>query len=340
MLDKQYIASDRDQYRERLESYLETVLQRGVSLRDWDGQEKLPVFLARLYRLFEARIGQTPLLFMAATQGGEHTPAEIAKHLDLAEAKFEGIVVYSAERLAAPFRARLIASGVAFAVPGNQLFVPDLATDLREYYRAPKPERADKLSPSAQLVLFYHLLNGERTRSWTATELTEPLRYSIMTTSRALDELANVRLGRIERRGRKKHLSFREEGRLLIDMAKTFLVRPERRLDHVRWLKEPPGLPLAGEHALASLSDLSPPAAPPVYAVTADQMRDLVADGSAEMTEADYDADGTLATWRYDPQVLVRNHTVDPLSLFAQFWDDADERLSMAADRLLERWTW
>ena len=40
-----------------------------------------------------------------------------------------------------------------------------------------------------------------------------------MTTSRARDELANVGLGRIERLGRKKLLSFRAEGRLLLDMA-------------------------------------------------------------------------------------------------------------------------
>ena len=340
MFDNQHFALDGDQYREHLQSYLETVLQRRVSLRNWSGQEKLPVFLARLYRFLETRIGQTPLLFMAATQGGKHTPAEIAKHLGLAKIEFDGILVYSAERLAAPFRARLIASGVAFAVPGNQLFVPDLATDLREHYRAPKPARTDKLSPSAQLVLFFHLLNGEPARPWTATELTEPLRYSIMTTSRARDELANVGLGRIERLGRKKHLSFRAEGRSLIDMAKTLLIRPERRLDHVRWLKEPPGLPLAGEHALARISDLNPPATPPVYAVTAEQMRALVVDGWADLSEANYDADGTLATWRYDPRALARDHTVDPLSLFAQFWDDADERLSMAADRLLERWTW
>ena len=44
MLDIPQITSDGDQYRERLESYLETVLQCGVSLRDWGGQEKLPVF--------------------------------------------------------------------------------------------------------------------------------------------------------------------------------------------------------------------------------------------------------------------------------------------------------
>ena len=340
MLENRPIVSDRDQYRERLEGYLETVLQRSASLKEWSGHERLPVFLTRLYRFFETRIGRTPLLFMSATQAEEHTPAEVAKHLDLAKPEFDGIVVYSAERLAARFRARLIEGGVAFAVPGNQLFVPELATDLREHFRGPKPQRPDKLSPSGQLVLFFHLLEGEQARQWTPTELTEPLRYSIMTMSRAFDELATVGLAQIERRGRNKRLSFRAEGRLLIDMAKTLLVRPARRLDLIRWLREPPDLLLAGEHALARLSDLSPPSAPPVYAVTPEQMRDFLADGWAVPREADYDSDATLATWRYDPRVLARNGLVDPLSLFAQFWDDPDERMSMAVDQLLERWTW
>ena len=245
-----------------------------------------------------------------------------------------------AERLAARFRARLIAGGVAFAVPGNQLFVPELATDLREHFRGAKPARPDKLSPSAQVVLFFHILKGGQVRLWTPTALTEPVGYSIMTMSRALDELAAVGLARIERRGRKKVVRFRAEGRLLIDMAKTLLIRPERRLDHIRWLKRPPDLPLAGEHALARLSDLSPPSAPPVYAVTPEQMGDLLAGGWVDLSEGDYDSDGTLGTWRYDPRVLARNHIVDPLSLFAQFWDDPDERLCMAVDQVMEEWTW
>lgn len=340
MLDNRHIPSDRGQYRDRLEAYLETILKRDVPLKDWDGHEALPVFLTRFYQFFETRIGQTPLLFMSANQTAEHTPAEIKKHLELAKEGFDGIVVYSAERLTSVFRARLIAAGDAFAVPGNQLFIPELAMDLREHFRAQKPERPDKLSPSAQLVLFFHLIKGEQGRSWTPTELTEPLRYSIMTMSRAFDELATVGLARIERRGRRKLLSFCSEGRLLIDASKTFLIRPERRLDHVRWRKQPPDLPLAGEHALARFSDLSPPAAPPVYAVTPEQIRDLLSAGWAEQREADYDSDGALATWRYDPRILAQNQIVDPLSLFAQFWDDPDERLSMAVERLLEQWTW
>ena len=57
------------------------------------------------------------------------------------------------------------------------------------------------------------MAEGEQARLWTPTELTEPLRYSIMTMGRAFYELAAVGLAQIERRGRKKLLSFRAEGR-------------------------------------------------------------------------------------------------------------------------------
>ena len=335
MLESRPISPDDSHFRDQLEGYLEAILQREVPLKDWDGHKTLPVFLTRLYRFFETRTGQTPLLFMWARPASEHTPAEINKHVDLARRGFDGIVVYSAERLTARSRARLIAGGVAFAVPGNQLFIPELATDLREYFRAPKPERPDKLSPSAQLFLFFHLLQDKPARPWTPTELTGPLQYSIMTTSRAFDELAAVGLARVERHGRRKLLSFRSERRSLIDVSKTLLIRPERQLNHVRWRKRPPDLPLAGEHALARFSDLSPPTTPPVYAVAPQQLRDLLAVGWADRSEAAYDSDGALATWRYDPGILARNQVIDPLSLFAQFWDDPDERLSMAVDRLL-----
>jgi hypothetical protein len=42
-------------------------------------------------------------------------------------------------------------------------------------------------------------------------------------------------------------------------------------------------------------------------------------------------ADALIETWRYDPHTLSRGETVDPLSLHAQFWDHADERVAQAA---------
>ena len=329
-------SSGQDQYRDRLKAYLEAVLQCDFSLRDWAGSDALPVFLSRSYWFFETRLGRTPILFMSARESSGHTPAEIKKHLELTAWEFDGVVAYSNERLAANFRARLIAAGIAFAIPGNQLYLPELAVDLREHFKGLRAKRPDKLSPSAQQVLFCHLLDVEYARPITPSELANPLRYSIMTTSRAFDELAAAGLARIERNGRKKLLWFRFEGRPLVEQAKPILLNPQRRLHHIRWLKEPPDLPLAGEHALARLSNLNPANAPPAYAVTSEQARDFFAANWAKLAEADYDSDGALATWRYDPGVLAKNQMVDPLSLFAQYWNDPDERLSMAAEELLE----
>ena len=62
MLDNHHIPSDRGEYHDRLEDYLEAILQRDVPLKDWDKHEALHVFLTRLYQFFETQIGQTPLL--------------------------------------------------------------------------------------------------------------------------------------------------------------------------------------------------------------------------------------------------------------------------------------
>lgn len=336
MLETQRSSTESDRNRERLEKYLANVLQRGIYLRDWTGLERLPVFLAHLYGFFETRIGSTSLLFMYARKEGEHTPAEVSKHCKRVTVVFDGIVVYSADRLPAGFRARLIAAGIAFAVPGNQLFVPELATDLREHFRGLRTTKPNKLSPSAQLVLFHHLLNGETLRPPAPTELAERLGYSTMTVSRAFDELDAAELVKVEKRGRKKFLSFSGECRTLIEKAKSLLINPERRVVHARWAKEPMKLPLAGLHALARRSDLNPPSGPPVYAATRKTWHELLDAGLADPAEMQYDSDGAFEIWKYDPRLLSQDDVVDPLSLFAQFRDNPDERVSAAADQLLE----
>lgn len=70
----------------------------------------------------------------------------------------DGTVVYACKQMSSALRARLVSKGVPFAVPGNQLYIPQLATDLREHYRSPDRGRGEFLSPIAQLVLFHYAL--------------------------------------------------------------------------------------------------------------------------------------------------------------------------------------
>ena len=53
-------------------------------------------------------------------------------------------MVYVTGALASYERKRLIEQKVPFMVPGNQLYLPDLGIDLREYFRQRPPLRTPR----------------------------------------------------------------------------------------------------------------------------------------------------------------------------------------------------
>lgn len=342
MLDIDRNPPDQDPFASTLRAYLERTLHVPVDLEPWQGGTDLPIFLTRNYTLYQLEIGDTRLVVLASDRENEATPSDISKHLGLVEAAYAGPVVYTADVISSTLRARLIKAGIAFIAPGNQLYIPMLAIDLREYFRRPKAPRPEKLSPSAQAVLFRHVLftdEVDRVGGMTPSALANPLRYSPMTIGRAFDELAAVGLAEIERQGREKHLRFNAQERLLIDMAKTLLISPVSKTIPVRLRRDPSEIPHSGLTALGKLTDLNSDE-PATFAVTPDRWRTLLNEHAVEPVSETYEATAVFETWRYDPRSLSDRSFVDPLSLYAQFWDHEDERISMAADQLLEAFKW
>ena len=318
--------------------YLEKVLHTEVRLKTWPEVGGLPMFLARGYDFSEASIGQARLLVMAVDDASEATPSDVAKHVALVRDAYRGPVVYAARSMTSTYRDRLIDAAVSFVVPGNQLYLPELAIDLREHFRSPKPPRPDRLTPAAQAVFFRYLLNPE---DWplTATELAKPLGYSAMTIGRAFDDLASVGLGTISRPGRVKLLRFSPGSLTLIEHAKTMLSSPVQRTHRVCWRSDPERFPLAGLSALGTRTmidggDLA------TFALSQHEAKRVMGHPVAEEVGDDAIADALLEVWRYDPRSLGDDRIVDPLSLYAQFWDHPDERIAIAADELLQDVLW
>ena len=213
----------------------------------------------------------------------------------------------------------------------------DLAMDLRERFRTPKPRREAGLSPAAQAVLFHRLLRLDEAAT-TPSLIATQLHYSAMSIGRAFDDLVSAGLAHSERYGRERRIRFKTEGRQLFDASHDLLRSPVRTEKFIRDVHAAPPLKHAGETALAELTDLSPPALP-AFAVTASEWK-IVAQ-TCELVETDRDrASQIVETWSYDPAALSTAHTVDPLSLYAQFHDHRDERVSMAAERLLDGMPW
>ncbi len=321
-----------------LESYLAKTLQTDVTLQSWSGHITLPAFLTHRYRFWEAHGLLRSCLFMALLPDSEATPVEIAKQIAMVQPAFDGPVIYAAEGLTASERSRLIAQGVSFAVPDNQLYIPQLAMDLRESFRPPVRVRAPRLSPGAQLLLFRHILQRDVEQA-TPSMLADRLAMTPMTVGRAFDQLAVFDLAVVERHGREKTLHFEHRPRELFDRSYDYLQSPVRGRHGVKTFKRAPhDLPLAHESALAELTDLARPNRP-TYAILATGWMSTI-NALAETTNDIGEAIALIETWRYDPRVLSKDHIVDPLSLIAQFKNDTDERIAQAADDLKARIAW
>lgn len=323
-------------FAEALKRYLWETLHDKVRVDEIDGTISVPTFLERSYSFYKARIVGRQCILIAARENIA-TPADIAKHVSLVRSAVDAIVIFAAPSLSAHNRSRLIVQGVAFIVPGNQLYIPELAMDLREYFRAPKPRGAEGLSPAAQAVLFHYLLRLDEFAT-TPSAIAGRLRYSPMSIGRAFDDLVAVGLAKTEKRGKERHLYFNADRREFVDSARPLLRSPVRTIKHVRNDRPVPNLKLAGESALAELTDLSRPRTE-TFAVVASDWRAIAE--SFDLIEVDeFEETFAVETWSYDPAGLSDGPVVDPLSLYAQFRDHRDERISMAAERLLENVLW
>lgn len=321
-----------------LRTYLTGTLHVAVKLEAWKSEASLPLFISKRYRFYRISVARQDCLVMWAADESILGPADIVKHVARVSETFAGVIVYAAGTMNATLRSRLIAQGVAFIVPGNQLYIPQLAMDLREHFRAPQKKRGEHLTPAAQLVLFQHILSCEDAPV-TPTQLAEPLGFAPMSIGRAFDKLAQTNLAKVERQGREKLLCFTADRRTLLDLSRTLLRTPARGKHGVRFKKSEPGMLRAGETALAELTNLSPPDKP-TYAILATGWQAFFRQHDIEDVNEIDAAEAFIETWHYDPSIFGKDGCVDPLSLHAQFWDHPDERVAQAAADVLERVRW
>lgn len=321
----------------QLEHYLHENLSVTVALMPWADSSRLPFFLQDRYCFFEASLLGSAYLFMVDKAEAEESPAAIRKHLDQVKAKWHEAVVYVRERVTAYNRKRLIEQKVPFVVPGNQMYLPMLGIDLREHFRKLRPDKR-RFSPSTQAVLICALLRD--TECLGPTELAGKLGYSIMTTSRALDDLEAAELAESSSVGRGRRLLLKGPKPEVWKKAQEFLRTPVASHHPIRMAhrQELPG-PLAGLSALAHYSMLAEPQGV-VIALGREGWRALVQQKA--ITEASMEEpDGLIVeVWSYAPSLFASAKVVDRLSLYLSLRETKDERVETALNQMMENIQW
>ncbi len=322
-----------------LQRYLQEVLATGIHIRPWEDVQRLPFYLRDAYDFAEVVLFNTHCVLVIADRPLD-IEADIRRHLDVVakHAPRNVLPVYVTMALASYERRRLIAQGVPFIVPGNQMFLPPLAVDLREYFRERPDNTNNALSPATQALLFTALL-----RPWEdevhPERLNERFGYTPMTVSRATRELQAAGLAKAFVVGREKWLRFDQGPRDIWQRAQSWLRSPVRRSIWAMQAADPiDDALLAGLSALAAQSALADPTYPE-RAISSDrwkrvQHKDLLALHAPEPGATRWQI------WRYDPSHLADHGLVDPLSLIVSLREDTDDRVQQAVEQLEARLPW
>lgn len=320
-----------------IERYLMDTLGLKVSIAPWPEASELPFYLQDAYEFAAMEVlGHIYVLLMA--RDTEQGASELRKRLDKLAELTGATGVFVAQAMNSYQRKRLITQHVPFIVPGNQLYLPDLGLDLREYFRTRQLPSEKGMTPATQALLISALLNPWRTEVHPA-ELGERLGYTPMTLSRAVKELMAAGLAEAVDRGRERWLRFSGGPRDTWNRALPLLRSPVgKRL----WLWPEPGLVeqarLAGESALAEKSLLNEPAAREI-ALSAEQWKLMQQKGIQLLPRKEPGA-VMVQVWRYSPEIIEGDRLVDPLSLTLSLQDVHDERVRQAMDDLQEQLPW
>lgn len=319
--------------------------------RAWSEADQLPFFLQASYSYFQAGLfGQSCLLMLARTPEGE-TPAVVRKHWQAVSEIFNGDVIYMVAAVSSYNRKRLIEHRVPFLVPGNQLFLPTLGVDLREYFKSGRQAEITHLSSPAQVLVLREILNHDCS-GIPAKDLAQMLGYSSMTITRAINELAHCQLAMAEKVGREKHLRFPFSGRSLWEAAQSVLQSPVTKRVWVfprnqkSWKTDFTGR-MAGASALAHYTDLADTHISQ-WAIISDTWSALAKNKDVQVLASQSPGETShlrkdrevieLELWAYNPDVITTNKSwVDPLSLWLSFEANTDERIAIARESLLQQ---
>ncbi|MBL8473538.1 MAG: hypothetical protein KF778_08330 [Rhodocyclaceae bacterium] len=321
-------------------TYLHDVL--GLTTHEakpWARASELPYFLSDAFEFSELELLGQPVVLAQARAYQPHSVGEVRIWMEKVQALTGQAAVYVTDALASYERKRLIEQKVAFIVPGNQLYIPYLGLDLREYFRRRPVAAAETLSPSAQAILLAALLQQPWQAEFQPSRIGSGLGYSAMTVSRATKELVAIGLATAYQVGRSHWLRIEQGPREIWARVQSVARSPvQRNIWVTSNTPVPANARLAGPSALARFSMLSAPRVP-VVALDAAAWK-LAADAGVRESPESGAATQEWQIWRYSPALVPNAATVDPLSLTLSLRDNADDRIQIALDELQEQLPW
>ena len=289
-------------------------------------QPQLPRAIATRYDLDNVVICGVKAVFVYPKTELEQL-ASVKKQISIIAKAVAAPVVLILNVLNKRQRDALIADMIPFVVKDSQIYLPFLGIVLSERFTS-LVIKQDKLTPSAQLVLLYYLLQAKK--KLYLREMQDKLKLSAMSLSRAAKQIAGLNILETGKDGVQKYIYSEKHFREVFTLAKSAMEIPVRKTVYIDKTFINESFVVAGESALAVYSMLNDPRVA-VYATDSISETMLPSD---ELLDSNNQV--AVQIWKYNPSVLAANGVVDRLSLAVSF-DENDERIEAAVEEMLQK---
>ena len=309
--------------------YITKILGVPVVRTEWKQQASLPFFLNEKYTFEQADVGGVSCLIVRPIEELDTINA-IKKHVARMHAVSGRQIVFELTAISRQRRKSFIDAKIAFVVPEKQIYLPFLGSFLTERCDSEGLVLAtEKLQPSAQMMLFAYILNGNKPMPM--TPFAERFAFSAMTITRAANQL--VELGLLNKSnsvGAQKMLHTELDTKQLYRKAAPHLIQPIRTTVFIEKSAVTRDMFPAGLSALSDMSMLNPPEVE-TWGMAGGKM-----EGSCQKL-IDTEKQCALQLWRYDPRRISKTDEIDALSLAASLADNTDERVEQCIEEILEK---
>ena len=307
--------------------YIENTLGLKVHYQSWSHTDELPYYLLDRYDFQQATLDSVRTLFLYPKTELDQL-ASVKKQITKIQ-KIEPLpVVIILKNISRSRLQYMLLAHIPFIVPEKQIYLPFMGIALQNKFGA-ESVWTEQLQPSAQVLFFYYLY--QKKKQVYMSDASKKLGFSAMTVSRAFRQLEHTTFFTTEKEGVQKKLTGKYTMRELYDKMQPYLSSPVRKTIYVDKQVLLSSMRIAGISALSQMSMINPPDIP-CYAVNGKKGNptgtDVLIDASAQVK---------VELWKYAPDILSGNDTVDPLSLAISLKDDPDERIEEAVEILINK---
>lgn len=316
------------------ELYLRSLFGNSIIIEKFNQTNVLPMYLIQKFDFAEMRFRNQNNSYILLKPKGKFDIKitaikkqfeQITKHTICTP-----IMIFNILRLTQ--RNALIQANIPFIVPYKQLFIPNVVMNLSEK-ESYNHDYGNEFSIATQVV-FAHLLLKDITET-NAHKLSKTLDYSVPTLNRALSELADRELLKIEGQNTRKIYRIVAK-RDFWEKGKAFLFNPVAKIFYIKQTHRKENMFMSNELALTRLSSMLNESNIKYYAVSAESLKDI--DKNKFLNEYDiFDYNySVVEKFKYNPALLSNSNYIDIISLYAQFKDENDERVQMELEDLVE----